>query len=100
MRHASIVVTTMLLFVGDVHAQQPANQCQIEDWRYYEHGSSIKIEGTTTCPAGRLDLRAYGPNNEFIGSDFTYFEGYIFDMYIQNAQVPSSLSIKYSISIR
>lgn len=75
----------------------PVFACEIEDWSYQSKANALYISGATTCKEGQLTLRVYdGNTDEFLASDYTYIEGYAFQIYI-DSRVPSSLNIKYSI---
>ena len=75
--------------------------CQIEDWRwqYMEFYKMIYIEGTTICETGKITIRAYDGNGEFIGTGWGFIEGHVFTIMpiMDILRKPSSLNIKSAI---
>ncbi len=75
--------------------------CQIEDWRghYMELLKAVSIEGTTTCETGKITIRAYDGNGEFIGVGKDFIEDHVFTIgpIMGILQKPRSLDIKSTI---
>ena len=74
--------------------------CKIEDWRWYVSDATddtIWLEGTTTCRKGKIAIRAYDGDDNFLGMTQGYITGYTFKDYMDNVRAPQSLSIRYSI---
>ena len=75
--------------------------CQIEDWRwqYMEFYKMIYIEGTTICETGKITIRAYDGNGEFVGTGWGFIEGHVFTIMpiMDILRKPSSLNIKSAI---
>ena len=78
-----------------------ADACQIEDWRgrYMELLKALYIEGTTTCETGKITIRAYDGNGEFVGTGRDFIEDYVFTIgpIMGILQKPHSLEIKSTI---
>ena len=78
-----------------------ADACQIEDWRwrYVELLKAVSIEGTTTCETGKITIRAYDGNGEFIGVGKDFIEDHVFKIgpIMGILQKPRSLEIKSTI---
>ena len=76
-----------------------ASGCVIDDWRW-SHDSTfdwITVEGTTTCPRAWLTIRAYGPNDKYLGNINTITDGYAFNGLLTDIyQSPGTLTIRYS----
>jgi hypothetical protein len=78
-------------------AEKTSGSCAIEDWKYAEKANNIYLNGTTTCPSGKLIYRLYdGQSGAFIGSNVTFIEGYAFQSYTDGV-TPKSVRIKYVI---
>jgi hypothetical protein len=78
-------------------AERTSGSCEIEDWKYENKAGSIYLNGTTTCPKGKLIYRLYdGQTGEFIASDETYIRGYSFQSYTDGL-VPQGMKLKYVI---
>ena len=88
-----IIVILMMLGVSAFGA------CEIEDWGYSDSANSIKVHGSTTCMSGRITIKAYDGNDNYIGNNFTYIRGGAFTVYI-DGHAPSNLKIKYSVTER
>ena len=76
--------------------------CAIEDWRYrYSTTQTLRIEGTTTCPEGRLVLRAYDSSGEkpkFLGVGKDLIQGHVFRVSIFDVETkPSALTLRVAI---
>ena len=73
--------------------------CQIEDWRWYQLGDSMVVDGVTTCDTGQIRFRVYegqGESARFLGIDRAYIKGHTFKALVSRIS-PSAPSIKYSI---
>ena len=75
--------------------------CQIEDWRwqYVEFYKVVSIEGTATCETGKITIRAYDGNGEFVGTGWGFIEGHVFTItpIMDILRKPRSLNIKSTI---
>ena len=104
MRYVVRTLLGALIFAAGTTAwgQQSLGACKIEDWRWRMDAlGGMWIEGATTCPSGRIKIRAYsvvGDDERFLGVMDTWIEGYTFNDYIHDvAPVPQKISIRYTI---
>ena len=71
--------------------------CKIESWNYKQFtADSIKVDGVTTCMSGKLIIKLYDNNENYIGNKTTYIKGGAFNTYVDGT-APSELHIKYTI---
>lgn len=83
----------MGILVGMLNAQ-----CDIEAWNYKQFTpDKIQIDGVATCYSGRLTIKLYNSDDEYITNKTTYIRSGAFKTYADGI-APSELKIKYSIS--
>ena len=74
--------------------------CEIEAWRAVGTGGGILfIEGSTTCDAGKVNIRLYD-GEKFLGTADGYIEGHALSASALDIAKIGDLSIKYSIEPR
>ena len=81
-------------------AKATDNECQIEDFRYYDSIGFLVVEGSTTCPSGEIYIRLYDSSddeNKYLGNATGYINGYTFELIANGIVSPEKLSIKYTI---
>ena len=110
MRRATLFAFVILaVLVIQSHAQSGIEKtddtdCRIEDWRwaYNDIMKMITIEGTTSCPAGRIIIRSYtgaDGSTEYLGNADGYVDGHAFTALVTSVESkPDTLSIKYSMA--
>jgi len=76
-----------------------SKSCEIESWNFREKAGSAYITGSTTCAKGKLNYRLYRDEDgtDFLVSGFTFIDGFAFQTYADVGNVPSRMSIKYTI---
>ena len=77
----------------------PAPACKLEGWRWKSFQGFVTIEGTTSCPTGRIDIRLYD-RQKFLGVATGYVRAHAFTAMATDIRAPKTLTIKYAIEPR
>jgi hypothetical protein len=75
-----------------------APSCKVDNWRYrIDSIGNIIIEGKSTCPTGKITIRALDSKDKWLGNGSDYIDAFAFKVYIRDVAVPGVMKINYVI---